>query len=207
MNMKCLNLGLCILINTPMDALYAGQVGYLITGMKTVQEARVGDTIYHTKKPVTHFLDLNRQNRWSLPVFIPVDATEFELLRDAIEKLTLNDASVTVEKKTSAALGLGFRCGFLGLLHMDVFKQRLEQEYNITVIATAPSVLYKIKLKHTGEMIDIETPSDFPEANSIEEIYEPMINATIIVPKQYLGNIITLCEEKRGIQKDMKYLG
>ncbi len=111
-----------------------------------------------------------------------------------------------VEKKSSPALGLGFRCGFLGLLHMDVFKQRLEQEYKVTVIATAPSVLYKVKLAHTGEMIDVETPSDFPEANRIEEIYEPIINATIIVPKQYLGNIMNLCEEKRGEQKDMKFL-
>ena len=136
----------------------------------------------------------------------PVDASEFESLRDAIEKLTLNDASVTVEKKSSPALGLGFRCGFLGLLHMDVFKQRLEQEYQVTVIATAPSVLYKVKLAHTGEIINIETPSDFPEANRIDEIYEPIINATIIVPKQYLGNIMNLCEEKRGEQKDMKFL-
>ena len=109
------------------------------------------------------------------------------MLRDAIEKLTLNDASVTVEKKSSPALGLGFRCGFLGFLHMDVFKQRLEQEYNSTVIATAPSVLYKVKMAHTGEMVDVETPSDFPERNHIDEIYEPIINATIIVPKQYLA--------------------
>jgi GTP-binding protein LepA len=136
----------------------------------------------------------------------PVDASDFELLRDAIEKLILNDASVSVEKKSSPALGLGFRCGFLGLLHMDVFKQRLEQEYNITVIATAPSVLYKVKLAHTGEMMDVETPSDFPEANRIDEIYEPIINATIIVPKQYLGNMMTLCDEKRGEQKEMKFL-
>ena len=136
----------------------------------------------------------------------PVDSSDFELLRDAIEKLTLNDASVTVEKKSSPALGLGFRCGFLGLLHMDVFKQRLEQEYKVTVIATAPSVLYKVKMEHTGEMVDIETPSDFPEANQIDEIHEPIINATIIVPKQYLGNMMTLCEEKRGVQKEMKFL-
>ena len=131
-----------------MDALYAGQVGYVITGMKTVNEARVGDTIYHSKKPVKPFPGFKPAKPVVFAGIYPVDADDFELLRDAIEKLTLNDASVTVEKKTSPALGLGFRCGFLGLLHMDVFKQRLEQEYNVTVIATAPSVLYKVKL-HT----------------------------------------------------------
>src|SRR6201999_3219474 len=103
-----------------------------------------------------------------------VDNEEFEPLRDAIEKLMLTDASVTIEKKTSVALGLGFRCGFLGLLHMDVFKQRLEQEYGLTVIATAPSVLYKVKMEHTGEIVNIESPSDFPEANYIDEVYEPI---------------------------------
>src|SRR5436190_4951859 len=120
----------------------------------------------------------------------PVDSEDFGPLQDAIEKLTLNDASVRVEKKSSTALGLGFRCGFLGLLHMDVFKQRLEQEYNLTVIITAPSVLYKIKLAHTGEMIDIESPSDFPDPQRIEAIFEPIIDATILMPKQYLGSII-----------------
>jgi GTP-binding protein LepA len=118
----------------------------------------------------------------------------------------LNDASVSIEKKSSAALGLGFRCGFLGLLHMDVFKQRLEQEYHMNVIATAPSVLYKIKVQHTGEIIDVENPSEFPDEQKIEEILEPMINATIILPKDYLGSIIKLCEEKRGTQQELKYL-
>src|SRR5581483_6290012 len=113
----------------------------------------------------------------------PVDSSEFDLLRDAIEKLTLNDASVTVEKTTSTALGLGFRCGFLGLLHMDVFKQRLEQEYNVTAIVTSPTVRYKVKVKYTNGIIDVENPTDFPEPQKIEEILEPIIAATIIVPK------------------------
>jgi GTP-binding protein LepA len=136
----------------------------------------------------------------------PTNNEDFEELREAIEKLTLNDASVTVEKKSSVALGLGFRCGFLGLLHMEVFKQRLEQEYNVTVIATAPSVLYKIKLAHKNNTIDIESPSDFPESQQIDTIFEPIISATIITPTQYLGNIITLCESKRGVQKSMTYM-
>lgn len=203
---EVLELGLMYPDQQPMDALYAGQVGYLITGMKTVREARVGDTIYHSRFPVKSFPGFKPAKPVVFAGIFPVDASEFELLRDAIEKLTLNDASVTVEKKSSPALGLGFRCGFLGLLHMDVFKQRLEQEYNVTVIATAPSVLFKVKMEHSGETIDVETPSDFPDPSQIEEIYEPIITATIIVPKAYLGNIMTLCEEKRGVQKEMKFL-
>lgn len=203
---EVLELGLMYPDQQPMDALYAGQVGYLITGMKTVREARVGDTLYHSRYPVKPFPGFKPAKPVVFAGIFPVDASEFELLRDAIEKLTLNDASVTVEKKSSPALGLGFRCGFLGLLHMDVFKQRLEQEYNVTVIATAPSVLFKVKMEHTGETIDVETPSDFPDPSQISEIYEPIITATIIVPKAYLGNIMTLCEEKRGEQKEMKFL-
>ncbi|HSW70824.1 MAG TPA: elongation factor 4, partial [Gammaproteobacteria bacterium] len=117
-----------------------------------------------------------------------------------------NDASLTIEKKTSVALGLGFRCGFLGLLHMDVFRQRIEQEYGLSVIATAPSVMYKVTLAHTGEIVNIESPSDFPDVQKIEQVSEPIIAATIIVPNEYLGNIIKLCEEKRGVQLDLKYM-
>jgi GTP-binding protein LepA len=173
--------------------------------MKTVREARVGDTIYQAKKPVTPFPGFKPAKPMVFAGIYPVDSEDFEMLQDAIEKLTLNDASVRVEKKSSAALGLGFRCGFLGLLHMDVFKQRLEQEYNLSVIATAPSVLYKIQLKN-GDMIDIENPSDFPDPSKIEAVLEPMIDATIIVPKDYLGSVIKLCQEKRGEQKDLTFL-
>ncbi|HRN77939.1 MAG TPA: translation elongation factor 4 [Candidatus Dependentiae bacterium] len=203
---EVLEIGIMYPEPTPLEALYPGQVGYLITGMKTVREARVGDTIYHHKKPVTPFPGFKPAKPMVFAGIYPVISDEFTELSEAIEKLTLNDASVTTEKKTSAALGLGFRCGFLGLLHMDVFKQRLEQEYNLSVIATAPSVLYKIKLAHTGEILNIESPADFPESNKIEEILEPIINATIITPTKYLGNLIKLCEEKRGIQKDMRYM-
>ena len=203
---EILELGLMYPNEQPMDALYAGQVGYIITGMKTVKEARVGDTIYHTKKPVKPFPGFKPAQPVVFAGIFPIENTDFDLLRDAIEKLTLNDASVTVEKKSSPALGLGFRCGFLGLLHMDVFRQRLEQEYNLAVIATAPSVLYKLALKNKKELLNIENPSDFPDPSKIDHILEPMITATMIMPKEYLGNIITLCEEKRGIQKDLSFI-
>lgn len=203
---EVLELGLMYPDQTPMDALYAGQVGYVITGMKTLKEARVGDTIYHIKKPVPPFPGFKPSKPMVFAGIYPIENIDFEFLKDAIDKLTLNDASVKVEKKTSVALGLGFRCGFLGLLHMDVFKQRLEQEYGLSVIATAPSVLYKVKLKYTGEMIDIESPSDFPDAQKIETIMEPIIDATIILPKEYLGIIMQLCQDKRGVQKEISYL-
>ncbi len=203
---EVLELGLMYPEPTPMPALYAGQVGYLITGMKTVKEARVGDTIYHTKKAVTPFPGFKPAKPMVFAGMYPVVSEEFEEFQEAIEKLTLNDASVSFEKKTSAALGLGFRCGFLGLLHMDVFRQRLEQEYDLAVIATAPSVLYKVELKYGKGTIDIESPSDFPDPSQIEQVLEPVINGTIITPTEYLGNIIKLCEEKRGIQQNMSYL-
>ncbi|MBN1549484.1 elongation factor 4 [Candidatus Babeliales bacterium] len=203
---EILELGLMHPDQTPTDALYAGQVGYIITGMKTVQEARVGDTIFHATNIGKAFPGFKPAKPMVFAGIYPVDTTEFEQLREAIEKLTLNDASVSVQKKTSAALGVGFHCGFLGLLHMDVFKERLEQEYGMSVIATAPNVLYKIKLANTDKMIDIENPADFPEPNKIDVIYEPMIDATIILPQQYLGNIIKLCTEKRGQQLDMRFL-
>jgi translation factor GUF1, mitochondrial len=202
---EVLEIGLMYPAETPQNALYAGQVGYLIAGMKTVKEARVGETIFHARKPVTPFPGFKPAKPMVFAGIFPVDSEEFELLRDSIEKLTLNDASVKVEKKSSMALGLGFRCGFLGLLHMDVFKQRLEQEYNLSVIVTAPSVLYRVKLTN-GEVIDIESPSDFPDPQRIEAILEPIIDATILMPRDYLGPIITLCQEKRGQQSTLEYL-
>jgi len=202
---EVLEIGLMYPDQVQKDALYPGQVGYLITGMKTVKEARVGDTIYHTKTPVKPFPGFKPAKPMVFAGIYPTISAEFELLNDAIEKLTLNDASVSVEKKSSDALGLGFRCGFLGLLHMDVFKQRLEQEYGLNVIATAPSVMYKLKMKN-GDILQIERPSDFPDPSKIETIFEPVIDATIITPKEYLGNIIHLCEDKRGIQIDLSYM-
>jgi len=203
---EVLELGLMYPEPTPMKELYAGQVGYIITGMKSVKEARVGDTIYHKKQHVTPFPGFKPAKPMVFAGLYPVDSEAFDAFQEAIEKLTLNDASVSFEKKTSAALGLGFRCGFLGLLHMDVFRQRLEQEYDLAVIATAPSVLYKVKLKHKDALIDIESPSDYPDPGQIEQVFEPVINATIITPTKYLGNMLKLCEEKRGEQQNMSYL-
>ncbi len=204
-NYEVLEVGLMYPDQRPTEALYPGQVGYLISGMKTVKEAQVGDTIHAYKKKVEPFPGFRPAKPMVFAGIFPVDTNDFTELSDAIEKLTLNDASVTVTKTSSPALGLGFVCGFLGLLHMDVFKQRLEQEYNLSVIATAPSVLYKINLKDDTQ-IQVETPSDFPDPSTIETIFEPMINATIIVPKEHLGNMIKLCEEKRGLQTDLSYM-
>jgi len=202
---EVLEIGLMYPDQQPTSALYAGQVGYLITGMKTVKEARVGDTIYHSKQEVTPFPGFKPSKPMVFAGIFPVENSDFPLLADAIEKLTLNDASVHVEKKSSPALGIGYLCGFLGLLHMDVFKQRLEQEYGLNVIATAPSVRYQVTLT-SGETQDIESPTDFPEANYISEVREPMINATIIVPQKYLGAVIGLCEEKRGKQLELNHM-
>ena len=187
------------------DALYAGQVGYVITGMKTVKEAHIGDTLYHSKYPVKALPGFKMAKPMVFAGIFPIENSDFDILRDSIEKLTLNDSSVSVEKKSSPALGLGFRCGFLGLLHMDVFKQRLEQEYNMSVIITAPSVRYKLELTNKTT-IEIENPAEFPERNYIEQILEPIIKATIITPKEYLGSIFELCQKKRGIQKNMSYI-
>ena len=200
-----LELGLMHPNETPQDALYAGQVGYIITGMKTVRDARVGDTIYNPKNIVVPFPGFKPAKPMVFAGIYPIENSEFNSLQDAVDKLTLNDASVTVEKKTSTALGLGFRCGFLGLLHMDVFKQRLEQEYGQEVIVTAPSVLYKINATN-GEQLSVENPCEFPEPQRIAEILEPIMLATIIVPKQYLGNVLNLCEEKLGVQQAMDFI-
>ena len=203
---EVLEIGIMYPEETPMPALYAGQVGYIITGMKTVREAKIGDTICHKNTAVEAFPGFKPSKPMMFAGIFPVVNTDFEALADAIAKLTLNDASVTVEKKSSTALGLGFRCGFLGLLHMDVFKQRLEQEYDLVILTTAPSVMYKIKLTHDRGVIEIENPSDFPDPAKIEYVMEPMITATIITPEKYLGNVFTLCQEKRGHQTNMSYL-
>lgn len=200
-----LEVGLMLPDRVQTKALYAGQVGYLIAGMKNVTEARVGDTIHPAKKEVEPFPGFRPAQPMVFAGIYPVDSSEFDSLRDALEKLTLNDASVTVEKTSSAALGLGFQCGFLGLLHMDVFKQRLEQEYGQNIIATAPSVLYEV-VTTDGVVHKIDKPSEFPDQQYIDEIREPIINATIIVPKTYIGSVLTLCQERRGIQKQFSYL-
>jgi len=186
--------------------LYAGQVGYIITGMKTVRDSHIGDTISFKKKSVIPFPGFKSPKPMVFAGIFPVDNNEFEPLKDAIEKLTLNDSSVTVEKTSSNALGLGFRCGFLGLLHMEVFQQRLEQEYHVAAIATAPNVLYKALLKN-GKEVFIDNPINFPDPTQIEAVFEPMIKATILLQKEHIGPVIDLCQKKRGVQIEFNFIG
>jgi GTP-binding protein LepA len=202
---EILELGLMYPDPQPMKALYTGQVGYIITGMKTVREALIGDTFHKSKETVVPLPGFKKAKAMVFAGIYPVESNDFSELKEAIEKLCLNDPSISYEKETSAALGFGFRCGFLGLLHMDVFRQRLEQEYEMSIITTTPTVLYNVHLSGGG-IITVENPSDFPDPATIESIEEPMVKATIITPHQYLGRIITLCQKHRGEQTDISYI-
>jgi len=192
---------------TPCRALSAGEVGYVISGVKSVWGAKVGDTITHSSRPVAEampgFKEIQPQVFAGL---FPVDASDFEEFRDALEKLQLNDASLRFEPETSSALGFGFRCGFLGMLHMEIIRARLEREYNIELITTAPTVIYKV-LTTNGKRLDVSNPCHLPEQHGIEEIREPIIQANMLLPKEYVGAVITLCIEKRGLQKQIHYHG
>jgi len=188
-----------------LDALFAGEVGFIAAGIKEVREAKIGDTITEANayvEPLPGFKELK-------PVvfagIFPVDNDDFEDLREAIEKLWLNDPAFSYEAETSAALGYGFRCGFQGLLHMEIVQERLEREFKLNLISTAPSVKYKIKLRNKKE-IEVENPVNWPDPGLIEEVLEPYIRAEIYTPKEYIGSLIKLCEEKRGIQKEIKFL-
>ena len=189
------------------DSLSAGGVGYIIAGIKELKAAMVGDTVTLAERPASEplpgFKEIKSQVFAGL---YPVESNAPEALRDALEKLHLNDSSLRYEPETSQALGFGFRCGFLGLLHMEIVQERLEREYDIDLITTAPTVVYRI-LMRDGETIEIDNPSKLPEQSKIEDILEPMIKATIIVPQDYVGPVMTLCNQKRGAQKDMHYSG
>jgi len=189
------------------EELGPGEIGFINASIKEVAETRVGDTITDDRKPTATPLPGFRPTQ---PVvfcgLFPVDAAEFEDLRAAIAKLRLNDASFTFEMETSAALGFGFRCGFLGLLHLEIIQERLAREFNLDLIATAPSVIYKIEL-NSGEEIEIHNPVDMPDPMRIREIKEPWIQATILTPDEYLGSILKLCQERRGAQVDLNYVG
>ncbi len=184
-----------------------GEIGVLTASIKQVRDTRVGDTITHEKRPCAEPLPGFKPAQ---PVvfagLFPVDSAEFEALRDAIEKLALNDASFTYEMETSAALGFGFRCGFLGLLHLEVIRDRLEREFGIDLITTAPSVVYRVYLRD-GSMVELHNPSDMPDPSKIDRIEEPRIRATIMVPDEYLGDVLKLCQERRGIQLELTYVG
>jgi GTP-binding protein LepA len=187
--------------------LSAGEVGFVIAGIKELKAAQVGDTITRADEPATQplpgFKEIKPQVFAGL---YPVDSNEYDALRDALEKLHLNDASLRYEPESSQALGFGFRCGFLGLLHLDIVQERLEREYGMSLITTAPTVVYQVVLT-TGEVIEIENPSKLPDAARVAEVREPIIKASILVPQDYVGPVITLCTQKRGAQKNMQYMG
>ncbi|MBS0321094.1 MAG: elongation factor 4 [Proteobacteria bacterium] len=189
------------------ESLSAGAVGFIIAGIKEIDAAKVGDTVTLATRPAAAplpgFKDVKPQVFAGL---YPVEANQYEALRDALDKLKLNDASLHYEPEVSQALGFGFRCGFLGLLHMDIVQERLEREYDMDLITTAPTVVYQVLLRD-GSVIEIENPSKLPDLSKVEEIREPIITATILMPQDYVGAVITLCTEKRGVQKNMQYLG
>src|SRR3954471_14365196 len=189
------------------EELGPGEIGFLTASIKEVADTRVGDTITDDRKPVTKMLPGFQP---AIPVvfcgLFPVDAAQFEDLRAAMGKLRLNDASFSFEMETSAALGFGFRCGFLGLLHLEIIQERLEREFNLELIATAPSVIYKMRLRD-GRDIQIHNPVDMPDVMQILEIEEPWIEATILTPDEYLGSVLKLCQDRRGTQKELTYVG
>ncbi|THB64420.1 MAG: elongation factor 4 [Spirochaetaceae bacterium] len=190
----------------PSEELQAGQVGYIIAGIRTISDIRVGETVTHKKRPCAEMLPGFREVKSVVfSSIFPVDANDYNELSNAMEKLKLNDASLFFEKDSSAALGFGFRCGFLGLLHLEVIQERLEREFDLSIVFTAPSVNFKIELQN-GETIQVTNPQNFPQQTEIAKTYEPFIRAMLITPTEYLGNLISLCTEKRGIQVDLVYL-
>ncbi|MBK7352980.1 MAG: elongation factor 4 [Nitrosomonas sp.] len=189
------------------DTLSAGEVGYVISGIKELKSAKVGDTITLADRPanapLTGFKEIKPQVFAGL---YPVESNQYEALRAALEKLQLNDSSLQYEPETSQALGFGFRCGFLGLLHLDIVQERLEREYDMDLITTAPTVIYQV-LMRDGSETEIENPSKMPDLSKVAEIREPIISTTILVPEEYVGAVMLLCNSKRGVQKNMQYMG
>ncbi|HOA84639.1 MAG TPA: translation elongation factor 4 [Bacillota bacterium] len=188
------------------DCLAAGDVGYITASIKNVGDTRVGDTITSADRPCAEPLPgFKKVNPMVFAGIYPADGARYEDLREALEKLRLNDASLVFEPESSVALGSGFRCGFLGLLHMEIIEERLEREFNLDLITTAPSVIYEVECKNRGR-IKIDNPTDFPSADEIEKAYEPIVKAGIITPSEYVGGLMELCQERRGVFIDMKYL-
>ncbi|MDR2329580.1 MAG: translation elongation factor 4, partial [Comamonas sp.] len=207
------SLGVFTPANEPRDVLKAGEVGYIIAGIKELKAAKVGDTITLEKKlpnnlgpasaPLPGFKEVKSQVFAGL---YPTEASEYDQLRDALEKLQLNDAALHYEPEVSQALGFGFRCGFLGLLHMEIVQERLEREFDQDLITTAPSVVYQV-LKADGELIDVENPSKMPDAGRLEEVREPIVTVHLYMPQDYVGPVMTLANQKRGVQINMQYHG
>jgi GTP-binding protein LepA len=190
----------------PTKTIKTGEIGIVSLGVKTIGDLQVGDTITDAKNPTADPIEgFEEAKSFVFAGIYPIETDKFEDLRDALDKLKLNDASLSYEPETSAALGFGFRVGFLGMLHMEVIKERLEREFNLDLIATAPTVVYKV-IKTDGKELEIDNPSKLPPINEIEKILEPYVKATILTPTEFLGNIITLVNEKRGIQEKMDYI-
>lgn len=190
----------------PIDALEAGEVGYISASIKNVRETKVGDTITDANAPADEPLPGYKQaNPMVFCGIYPADGADYENLRDALDKLVLNDASLSYEPETSMALGFGFRCGFLGLLHMEIIQERLEREFDLDLVTTAPSVIYKV-VKTNGEEVMIDNPTNLPPVTEIAYMEEPMVRATIMSPSEYVGTIMELCQDKRGVFEDMKYI-
>jgi len=191
---------------TTIPELKAGEVGFIVSGIKDIKGAPVGDTITHANTPnVAQLEGFQHVKPQVYAGIFPVSSEDYNAFRDALEKLTLNDASLFFEPESSDALGFGFRCGFLGMLHMEIIQERLEREYGISLITTAPTVVYEVVMAD-GSIEYIENPSRLPDPSEIEEIREPIVEANILVPQEYLGNVIALCEERRGKQTDMNFL-
>ena len=190
----------------PNKGLASGDVGYIAASIKNIQDTRVGDTITTVKNAAAEPLPgYKKVNPMVYSGIYPADGAQYEDLKDALSKLQLNDAALMFEPETSVALGFGFRCGFLGLLHMEIIQERLEREYNLDLVTTAPSVIYKV-YKTNGEMVWVDNPTNLPDPAEIDYMEEPMVKATIMVPKDYVGNVMELCQERRGIYKDMTYM-
>ncbi|MFM1927611.1 MAG: hypothetical protein RIR28_194 [Pseudomonadota bacterium] len=189
------------------EALTAGEVGFIITGIKELKAAKVGDTVTLAQKPAPAALPGFKEVKPQVFAGLyPVESSEYDIMRDALEKLQLNDAALQFEPEVSQALGFGFRCGFLGLLHMDIVQERLEREYNIDLITTAPTVVYQVLMKD-GSVIDVDNPSKMPDASKIEEIREPIVDVMLFMPQDYVGVVMSLCTSKRGMQTNMTYHG
>ena len=190
----------------PTTELRTGAVGYLIAGIREIDKAKIGDTITHHTKPTATALPGYREMKpLVFSGLYPADTNQFHALREALDKLRLNDSSFNFEPETSVALGFGFRCGFLGLLHMEIIHERLEREFGLELVRTAPSVMYRVYLK-TGEYVSVDNPAHLPEPNNIERIEEPYVNIDIIVPREYIGNAMELCQKRRGVYKRMNQL-
>jgi GTP-binding protein LepA len=204
---EVLRLGVNSPVPLEVDELRAGEVGFIMAGIKEVAETRIGDTITTDERPASAALPgFKPMKPMVFSGLYPTDSAQYQALRDALEKLRLNDSSFTFEPETSLALGFGFRCGFLGLLHMDIIRERLEREFSLSLITTAATVIYRV-VTVTGETLMIDNPVKLPNEGEIERIEEPVIQATLHLPQEYLGAVLTICQEKRGTQKEIKYLG